>query len=497
MPKLTGEQCRNAVGCHQASVNQGDVARHIGVCRVTISRLWIRYNNTGSTRTEKELANTTWYKATQACRKRGEELYHSTDKSHVARFLNRNSGKHWIGAKVMYSSWTWTEDRSTLFKYEGYRNVTEEDRYAKIFLYRNQAVRCYTGCNTKYIGLQGPKCFCVRSPKLSPETTAQDRCWGNSQEYCGTAHGMSVYKVDLFEDDSVQWTFGLDDLCGYVNSIEVFIENIMYIKTEKLCQAKKYGHICTCKDPDECACKAYDTDTGDWSAANQSCSLLKIEHTIACNIEEEQPYWIGLSRYRYIGWVERDGSIDVPDTGRSGCVWAERLRNDTVVFGIKACHNNYKPLCTEDAISNKIPNTKTQPDGAVIGGSVAAAVVVILVLVLLAMIWMKRTKRVCFKDKSPDPGTRHVTSDDHNVESDYCEINDRPDQTEADSLVNRNGRQHYEFEPEAQLGVSGAKDEPYELAMDPRKVNEDGEGDYDELHDSSHNKGQQWSGAGT
>ncbi|XP_041371574.1 uncharacterized protein LOC121385104 [Gigantopelta aegis] len=146
-----------------------------------------------------------------------------------------------------------------------------------------------------------------------------------------------------------------------------------------------------------------------------------------------------------------------------------------------------------------------QSNGAVIGGSVAAAVVVILVLVLLAMIWMKRTNRVCFKDKSPDPDTRHVTSnqnvyelsDDHNIDSDYCDINDRPDQTEADSLINRNGRQHYEFEPEAQIGVSGAKDEPYELVMDPRKVNEDGEGDYDELHDSSHNKGQQWSGAGT
>ncbi|XP_041372358.1 uncharacterized protein LOC121385661 isoform X3 [Gigantopelta aegis] len=195
---------------------------------------------------------------------------------------------------------------------------------------------------------------------------------------------------------------------------------------------------------------------------------------------------------------------------------------------------NYKPLCTEDAISNKrstsysystsdqtpmpstarntdnysksLSDTQTQHDGAVVGGSVAAAVVVILVLVLLAMIWMKRTKRVCFKDKSPDPDTRHVTSnqniyelsDDHNVDSGYCDINDRPDQTDADSLNNRNGRQHYEFElesAEAQLGVSGAKDEQYELAMDTRNVIADGEGDYDELHDSSHNKGQQWSGA--
>ncbi|XP_041379005.1 uncharacterized protein LOC121391428 isoform X2 [Gigantopelta aegis] len=464
-----------------------------------------------------ELANTTWYKATQACRKRGEELYHSTDKSHVARFLDRNSGKHWIGAKVMYSSWTWTEDRSTLFKYEGYRNVTEEDKHAKIFWYRNQAVRCYTECNTKYIGLQGTKCFCVQSPNLSPENTAQDRCWGNSQEYCGTEHGMSVYKAE----------YGL------------LSDDIMEIKTEKQCQAKKYGRVCICTGDDSCedGVMVY-ANKLNWTAANQSCPLINlsgndVSKAVYDSIHVSTSHWIGLSRYRYIGWIARDGTIGVPDTGKNGCVWAERLGNGSLVFGVTGCATSYKIACTEgtipirtspdstsdqsyttstapdtDRVTVPLADTHAQSDGPVIGGSLAALAVIVLVLLLLAVVWMKRTKRVCFKDKAPDSDTRHVTSnqnvyelsDDRRVESTYCHINDRPDETDADSQNNRNGRRHYEFEQEsaeAQLGVSGAKDEPYELAMDPREVNADGEGDYDELHDSRHNKVQQWSGSDT
>ncbi|XP_041372357.1 uncharacterized protein LOC121385661 isoform X2 [Gigantopelta aegis] len=286
-----------------------------------------------------ELAPMTWYQATKACRTHGE-LYHSADKSHVGQFLGSNSGKHWIGAKVMYSSWTWTEDRSTLFTYVGYRNVTEKDKKVnKTFLYTNQAVRCYPECkpNATYIGLQGSKCFCLHSPKNTTENTAQNRCWGNSQESCGTAHGMSVYKVELLMTDGLKWKFGLNDICGYLNVTDCD-DPVVDTHTKKQCQEKNYGRICNCdgEDPDDYEYTS--EDKGDWSAANQSCSLLKIKHTIDCDDEDKKPYWIGLSRYRYIGWVKRDGSIDVPDTGRSGCVWAERLRNDTVVFGIKACH---------------------------------------------------------------------------------------------------------------------------------------------------------------
>ncbi|XP_041372359.1 uncharacterized protein LOC121385662 [Gigantopelta aegis] len=150
-----------------------------------------------------ELANLTWYKATQACRTRGEELYHSTDKSLVAQFLDNNSGKHWIGAKVMYSSWTWTEDRSTLFTHVGYRNVTDEDTSVQTFLYTNQAVRCFSKCtpDAEYVGLQGSKCFCLDSSEYTAGNTAQERCWGNSQEFCGTSHGMSVYKPGTSQRD--------------------------------------------------------------------------------------------------------------------------------------------------------------------------------------------------------------------------------------------------------------------------------------------------------
>ncbi|XP_041371579.1 uncharacterized protein LOC121385108 [Gigantopelta aegis] len=343
--------------------------------------------------------------------------------------------------------------------------------------------------------------------------------------------------IKILEDNILQWTFDLNGLCGYINIVEVSDDIDYDIQTERSCQKKEYGHICKCTDGVSCEDGIHvEKNYLTWNAANETCTLIKVNHesftSIYNAINDRDAYWIGLRRFRYIGWVGRDGSIDVPDTDSNGCVWAERLGNGSVVFGIIGCKRKYKPVCTEDAISNKIStsystsdqtpvpstarntenyskslsDTQTQPDGAVIGGSGAAAVVVILVLVLLAMIWMKRRKRVCFKDKSPDPDTRHVTSnqnvyelsDDHNVDSDYCDINDRPDEADADSLNNRNGRQHYEFEQgsaEPQLGVSGAKDEPYELAMDPRKVNADGEGDYDELHDSSHNKGEQWSGA--
>ena len=55
-----------------------------------------------------DLPSSTWYRATQACKARGQELYHSADKFLVAGFLDVNSGRHWIGAKVMYSPWKWT-----------------------------------------------------------------------------------------------------------------------------------------------------------------------------------------------------------------------------------------------------------------------------------------------------------------------------------------------------------------------------------------------------
>ena len=50
MPKLTKEQRHNATGRLQAGANQSDITRHMGVCRATINRLWVYYNNTGSTK---------------------------------------------------------------------------------------------------------------------------------------------------------------------------------------------------------------------------------------------------------------------------------------------------------------------------------------------------------------------------------------------------------------------------------------------------------------
>ena len=40
----TEEQRHNSIGRLQAGANEGDVARHMGVCRATTNRLWGCYN---------------------------------------------------------------------------------------------------------------------------------------------------------------------------------------------------------------------------------------------------------------------------------------------------------------------------------------------------------------------------------------------------------------------------------------------------------------------
>ena len=51
------------------------------------------------------MCNVTWDAAIRTCNERGGKLYNTTDTSALN---DVRSGSYWIGAKVQYSSWTWT-----------------------------------------------------------------------------------------------------------------------------------------------------------------------------------------------------------------------------------------------------------------------------------------------------------------------------------------------------------------------------------------------------
>ncbi|XP_041371575.1 uncharacterized protein LOC121385105 [Gigantopelta aegis] len=95
-----------------------------------------------------------WDKAVHDCKTAGKELYSSYREEPLKEILTASSGKHWVGAKTMYSPWRWAEDDTTVFTYMGYRNITYEDTPKIALNYDNEAVLCHTKCETTYIGMQ-------------------------------------------------------------------------------------------------------------------------------------------------------------------------------------------------------------------------------------------------------------------------------------------------------------------------------------------------------
>ena len=79
MLKRTEEQSHCATGRLQA--NQGCVAQHMEVCRVTVNRLCVRYNNTGSIRDRPRSGRPT---ATTPAQNRYIRLIHIWDKFRTA-----------------------------------------------------------------------------------------------------------------------------------------------------------------------------------------------------------------------------------------------------------------------------------------------------------------------------------------------------------------------------------------------------------------------------
>ncbi|XP_041372258.1 uncharacterized protein LOC121385586 [Gigantopelta aegis] len=141
-----------------------------------------------------------------------------------------------------------------------------------------------------------------------------------------------------------------------------------------------------------------------------------------------------------------------------------------------------------DAVS--LADTQTHSDDAVIGGTVAAvAVVMLLVSVLLAVVWMKRMRRGCFIDKSSNADT-HARSGgdgfeltgDQRVQSDH-RANEHSSRSETGlgGEDNQHGIPDYEY----------AKPSLFRVSVGPRTVNEDEDGDYDELHANTGSKSQQ------
>ncbi|XP_041371573.1 uncharacterized protein LOC121385103 [Gigantopelta aegis] len=239
-----------------------------------------------------------------------------------------------------------SQDNSVLFTYAGYQNLAD-DEAKKSFTYDNEVALCYSECEDlfskpSYIGLQGSKCFCLDSAQPTTENTAQDRCWGNSQEYCGTTHGMSVYKVEFFQKPFLQWNFNDNGLCGYMMGSKFLW---LMVATTQNCQQEK-GHICKCNSNNNVC--FYENDIS-WTAANTSCSLAKLTSSNYNRIYkhvDDSEYWIGLHRHRYVGWISGEGIMVIPYANETGCLWVES-ENGTLFWGVSPCVTEYKYVCNE------------------------------------------------------------------------------------------------------------------------------------------------------
>ncbi|XP_041372259.1 uncharacterized protein LOC121385587 [Gigantopelta aegis] len=380
------------------------------------------------------LEEMTWGEGHTACQGKGQKLFNSVDLDSV---LTSGSGKHWIGAKVMYSPWKWTDDSTALFEYVGHHNMTGTEREKTVILDENEAVMCYIKCKTKFVGLQGSKCFCFRTAPRSttPKTEYEDPCLGNSNELCGSSYGMSIYHAKLLQDtfSLIKWKFKEDAVCGYIHS-----KAQLSVKTEDCNQEK--GMICSCSS----SCSSdigyrrcsnglcfYDNGNDDWFTSSHNCSLVKLDisniNTIYRTVWNDVQYWIGLKRYSYLGWADRAGEISIYTNSSRGCVSAEKLPNGSIQFYVSPCDDKNKVICTTGGLeTTTVPatpsrgqgstthhdvtthedtsnSTDTQQEPSTSDGVVAAAVsTVVVILIVLSVIgsllWMRRTKRLCFKD---------------------------------------------------------------------------------------------------
>ncbi|XP_041372405.1 uncharacterized protein LOC121385698 [Gigantopelta aegis] len=116
----------------------------------------------------------------------------------------------------------------------------------------------------------------------------------------------------------------------------------------------------------------------------------------------------------------------------------------------------------------------------------------LVVSVLLAVVWMKRMKCGCFKDKSSDADTHaHSGEDgfeltgDQRVQSDHHanEYSSRSE-TGLGGENTQHGIPDYEY----------SKPSLFRVAVGPSTVHEDEDGDYDELYDNTGAKSQQGDG---
>ncbi|XP_041379161.1 uncharacterized protein LOC121391687 [Gigantopelta aegis] len=103
------------------------------------------------------IANVSWGEALHQCGARGRRLYTATDPEPQQ---NVGPGYYWVGAKIQYSSWMWTENNESLFPYIGQVNasrIVSNKSNTYDIPYDNQASRCFYQCQTKnpkYIGMQ-------------------------------------------------------------------------------------------------------------------------------------------------------------------------------------------------------------------------------------------------------------------------------------------------------------------------------------------------------
>ncbi|XP_041346798.1 uncharacterized protein LOC121366397 [Gigantopelta aegis] len=192
--------------------------------------------------------NVSWGDAFRQCGARGRRLYTATDPDPRQ---NVRPGSYWVGAKVQYSSWMWTENNEPLFPYIGQVNaslIASSTNKIYNIPYDNQASRCFYQCRTntqKYIGMQGSRCYCFKTlDGLSVEAdseTGQDGCWGNFREYCGSNETVSIYHTELFTS-YVIWKLNRMGSCGYI----VYKSSSIIVKSDTDCTKTK-GRVCNCK----------------------------------------------------------------------------------------------------------------------------------------------------------------------------------------------------------------------------------------------------------
>ncbi|XP_041371570.1 uncharacterized protein LOC121385101 [Gigantopelta aegis] len=193
------------------------------------------------------LFDVTWDSAISTCRERGGKLYNTTNTSALG---DVTPGSYWIGGKVQYSSWMWTEDKKHLFEYAGEMNesyATSNPVYS--IIYDNQASRCYYECRRQqhdykpmYVGLQDSTCYCFdwsNPGNITTDNRTHRGCLGNFMEYCGTDSTISIYRPELLRSYAyITWLLSPDGTCAYITqSLNIIV------KTEDNCMTQK-GYIC-------------------------------------------------------------------------------------------------------------------------------------------------------------------------------------------------------------------------------------------------------------